>query len=187
MGGSMYAGVHHDVEAPIDVDNHGVFFLNSHVTRLDVVDGLSHTLFIGEKVSDGIDFGWMSGTRSTLRNTGSPLNVSGFPAKAGSQVGVEAELKNNQPEEEVIDQYGFGDSLPKRRSRSNDDDTFMIPIPGSGVGGGFSVGGFSSYHPHIVQFAFGDGSVRVIGETIDRITLQRLANRANRDLREGDW
>ena len=31
-GYSSYAGVHHDVEAPLDVDNHGVFFLNSGVS-----------------------------------------------------------------------------------------------------------------------------------------------------------
>ncbi|MGE3777126.1 MAG: DUF1559 domain-containing protein, partial [Pirellulaceae bacterium] len=30
-GYSDYAAVHHDVEAPIDVDNHGMFFLNSRI------------------------------------------------------------------------------------------------------------------------------------------------------------
>ncbi len=29
---SAYAGVHHSVEAPIDVNNNGVFFLNSHLS-----------------------------------------------------------------------------------------------------------------------------------------------------------
>lgn len=71
---SNYAGCHHDVEAPIDVDNHGVFFLNSHVRPRDVTDGLSHTIFVGEKVLDEDDLGWMSGTRATLRNTGSPID-----------------------------------------------------------------------------------------------------------------
>jgi prepilin-type N-terminal cleavage/methylation domain-containing protein/prepilin-type processing-associated H-X9-DG protein len=71
-----YAGCHHDVEAPIDADNHGVFFLNSRVTRDDLKDGAAHTLFIGEKFPDDFDLGWISGTSSTLRNTGSPLNDS---------------------------------------------------------------------------------------------------------------
>ena len=71
---SSYAGCHHDVEAPIDVDNHGVFFLNSHVRLRDVTDGASHTIFIGEKKVDSIDLGWMSGTRATLRNTGTPID-----------------------------------------------------------------------------------------------------------------
>jgi prepilin-type N-terminal cleavage/methylation domain-containing protein len=69
---SNYAGCHNDAEAPIDVDNHGVLFLNSHITANDVTDGISHTLYVGEKLADSLDLGWMSGTRATLRNTGSP-------------------------------------------------------------------------------------------------------------------
>jgi prepilin-type N-terminal cleavage/methylation domain-containing protein len=70
---SSYAACHHDVEAPIDSDNNGVFFLNSRVTRDDLFDGAAYTLFLGEKLSDATDLGWLSGTRATLRNTGSPL------------------------------------------------------------------------------------------------------------------
>src|SRR5688500_5602120 len=33
---SNYAGCHHDVEAPIDEDNRGVFFLNSQLARDDL-------------------------------------------------------------------------------------------------------------------------------------------------------
>ncbi len=71
---SDYAGCHHDVEAPIAADNRGVLFLNSYVRRDAITDGASHTLFIGEKLADVNDLGWMSGTRATLRNTGTPLN-----------------------------------------------------------------------------------------------------------------
>lgn len=71
---SNYAGCHHDKEAPIDADNNGVLFLNSQITRDDLKDGAAYILFIGEKLIDGTDLGWLSGTRSTLRNTGSPLN-----------------------------------------------------------------------------------------------------------------
>jgi hypothetical protein len=73
-GACNYAGCHHDVESPIDADNHGVLFLNSHVRQGDVTDGLSHTFFVGEKRADAGDLGWMSGTRATLRNTGLPPN-----------------------------------------------------------------------------------------------------------------
>lgn len=74
-GYSNYAGVHHDVEAPIDVNNNGVFFLNSRVRYLDVSDGAGQTLFLGEKLVDPGDLGWVSGTRATLRNTGTPINA----------------------------------------------------------------------------------------------------------------
>lgn len=186
--GANYAGVHHDVEAPIDIDNHGVFFANSRVRRIDVGDGLSHTIFIGEKVADAVDFGWMSGTRSTLRNTGSPLNVVGKRGKAGAELGTEVELQDNQPEEEVIDAFGFGDAIPKKPP-SDDDFDGMAGIGGIGrsTGGGFAVGGFSCHHTGVVQFAFGDGSVQRVPETIDQVTLQRLAHRSNGDVREGDW
>jgi prepilin-type processing-associated H-X9-DG protein len=67
---SSYAGCHHDSEAPIDKDNNGVLFLNSRISFSDITDGSSQTILIGEKVPLYNDFGWLSGTRSTLRNTG---------------------------------------------------------------------------------------------------------------------
>jgi type II secretory pathway pseudopilin PulG len=76
---SSYAACQNDTESPIDADNHGVFFLNSKLRSEDITDGLGYTLFIGEKRSGGTgtDLGWMSGTRATLRNTGTELNATG--------------------------------------------------------------------------------------------------------------
>ena len=64
-----YAGCHHDTEAPINDDNNGVLFLNSRLRLSKVFDGLSQTILLGEirDVSDSL--GWVSGTRSSLRNT----------------------------------------------------------------------------------------------------------------------
>jgi prepilin-type N-terminal cleavage/methylation domain-containing protein len=72
---SSYAGVHHHVEAPIDANNSGVFFLNRFLRHEEISDGLSYTLFIGEKQSESPELGWMSGTRATLRNMGPALNT----------------------------------------------------------------------------------------------------------------
>jgi prepilin-type processing-associated H-X9-DG protein len=66
---TTYAGCYHDVEAPIDVDNHGLMFLNSHVRFDEIYDGSTHTLLIAEKLVRPDDLGWVSGTRATLRNT----------------------------------------------------------------------------------------------------------------------
>jgi hypothetical protein len=72
---TSYAGSHNDVDAPIDEDNNGMFFLNKAVHHEDITDGASHTIFIGEKLTlIESDLGWMSGTRSTLRNTGLAIN-----------------------------------------------------------------------------------------------------------------
>ena len=80
---SNYAGCHHDVEAPIDVTNHGVLFLNSRIRFADITDGSSHTIFVGEKLDEAADLGWMSGTRATLRNTGSAPGPPGATPPAG--------------------------------------------------------------------------------------------------------
>ena len=83
---SNYAGSHHDVEAPIAADNHGMLFLNSAVRFKDIEDGSSRTLLIAERVSPPRrpedlygardDLGWASGTRSTLRNTSSLIRYA---------------------------------------------------------------------------------------------------------------
>ena len=85
IAATNYAGCHHDVESPIDGDNHGVLFLNSHVAADDVTHGLTHTIFLGEKRVDADDLGWMSGTRATLRNTGTPINFVPRPAPTPKQ------------------------------------------------------------------------------------------------------
>ena len=71
VGISNYAGCHHDSEAPIDSDNNGVFFLNSRLRFSQILDGSSQTILIGEMRPGPDSLGWASGTRATLRNTGS--------------------------------------------------------------------------------------------------------------------
>lgn len=66
---SDYAGCHHDREAQIDVNNNGMLFLNSEVRFSQILDGSSHTILLGEKKPIINEYGWVSGTRSTLRNT----------------------------------------------------------------------------------------------------------------------
>ncbi|MSR57201.1 MAG: DUF1559 domain-containing protein [Planctomycetaceae bacterium] len=101
-GGTSYAGCHHDVEAPIDVDNHGVLFLNSSIRYRDIRDGSSNTVFVGEHLGSAEPLGWASGTRATLRNTGTAINASRLvpgganplPSSSGSAGGqpTDAEL-----------------------------------------------------------------------------------------------
>ncbi len=67
---SHYAGCHHNQEAPIADDNLGLLFLNSKIRYADILDGSSQTILLGELRPDTKQLGWVSGTRSTLRNTG---------------------------------------------------------------------------------------------------------------------
>ncbi|MFK7818921.1 MAG: DUF1559 domain-containing protein [Planctomycetaceae bacterium] len=65
---SSYVGSCHHLDAPIDVDMTGVLFLNSSISRDDILDGDAHTILIGERlVSPSETLSWMSGTSATLR------------------------------------------------------------------------------------------------------------------------
>ncbi len=105
---SNYAGVHDSREVPIDIDNNGVLFLNSRVRFDDVSDGLSHTLFVGEREIDVTDLGWSSGTRSSLRNLGSPLNFARLGAALGFSVPLPAGFRGGFIAGDGVEGYGGG-------------------------------------------------------------------------------
>ena len=92
---SSYAGCYHDVEAPIDVKNNGVLFLNSAIRAEDIPDGRAYTIFAGEHLN-GPNLGWASGTRATLRNTGDALPNS-QAASIGLPVGSTTILDDDEP------------------------------------------------------------------------------------------
>lgn len=154
--GLSYAGMHHDTEAPIDVDNNGVLFLNSSVRFEEILDGSSKTLFLGE-TTEGNELGWVSGTRSTLRNAGAPINGQGstnFPGQTAFE-------KRFPPDSLETDSQG----LKKEPDSKNSDPKLLL------------VGGFSSHHTGGAHFGIGDGAVRFLSENIDLATFQALANR----------
>ena len=156
---SSYAGCHNDVESPIDADNHGVFFLNSHVRSRELKHGTSHTLFVGEKITGKGDLGWMSGTRATLRNTGSMAGGFGYSSYNTKP--------NVMEEDEVLSASTTWDPAIKVPAKTDPK---------------LRVGGFGSCHTGVINFLFGDGSVRAISNNISPATLQQLANRNDEKL-----
>jgi prepilin-type N-terminal cleavage/methylation domain-containing protein/prepilin-type processing-associated H-X9-DG protein len=157
---TAYAACHNDVEAPIDVKNTGVFFLNSRVRSDDIEDGLGHTIFVGEKRTPGDELGWASGTRATLRNTGTPINQTIL---------------------DPADLAPFMAALAGLERPANPDDPTPGPAPNSKPVASvlIPVGGFGSYHPQGANFLFGDGSVRALRSTISMRVFQLLGNRAD--------
>jgi prepilin-type N-terminal cleavage/methylation domain-containing protein/prepilin-type processing-associated H-X9-DG protein len=153
-GPISYAGCHHDVEASIAVDNHGVLYLNSHVRFDDITDGLAQTILLGELRQGGgpAALGWASGTNSSLRNTGHPLND---PSTLDA-------LFKNTPQLTEAERFA---AITKMA------DEGALPI-------GF-VGGFSSLHPLGANFLFCDGSVRFVNQSIGRRVYQLLGHRAD--------
>jgi prepilin-type N-terminal cleavage/methylation domain-containing protein/prepilin-type processing-associated H-X9-DG protein len=154
---NSYAACHNDVEASIDVTNTGVFYLNSHLRSEDIADGTANTLYLGEKQLADAALGWASGTRDTLRNTGTPPNKTAalagfFPGDTDPDAGV--------PSDEAA-------------------------ATGGNRNLGF-VGGFGSNHPGGANFAFGDGSVRFLKNAINPKVYGYLGNRADAELVSAD-
>jgi prepilin-type N-terminal cleavage/methylation domain-containing protein len=181
VGRSCYAACHHDVEAPIDVDNHGAFFLNSRISFEDVSDGSSQTIFLGEKLilqSDN-DLGWLSGTRSTLRNTGSRINAglgSPPPTLAPWEIGLpEQESGAAAPAGAATAQVTEGNGGDPRGAAAQNPNVLTI------------VGGFGSHHAGGALFAFGDGSVQFLSESILPPVYQQLGHRADGKLLDDAW
>ncbi len=92
---SHYAGCHHDQEAPIDETNNGVLFLNSRLRFSEVLDGLSQTLLIGEFADAADSRGWVSGTRSTLRNTSVINAPEAFEWPSNGRTSVDEKKEKN--------------------------------------------------------------------------------------------
>jgi prepilin-type N-terminal cleavage/methylation domain-containing protein/prepilin-type processing-associated H-X9-DG protein len=204
---SCYAGVHHDKEAPIDVDNNGVLFLNSKITFDDLKDGSAYTLFVGEKNTDpATDLGWMSGTPATLRNTGTAINASLTAAANANNWGVPPWVESSA---NALGDGGWDSSSDRTATGEDDvigvgeDGEFLYDQDGDDkvdesvtqeeakeaeqvdpyikAGGNpqapLAVGGFASDHPGGANFAFGDGGVRMLSSDLDIKVLQQLANR----------
>jgi prepilin-type N-terminal cleavage/methylation domain-containing protein/prepilin-type processing-associated H-X9-DG protein len=162
---TSYAGCHNDAEAPIAADNNGVLFLNSAVRIEDVTDGTSQTIFIGEKLNDGLDQGWASGTRATLRNAGSIADRSGGKGKISFKI-----LKDDED-------VGGSKTSPTATSTTpgaaGDDDASIV-------------GSFASPHPGGANYAFGDGSVRFLKTSMSPHIRRLLANRADGEMLSSD-
>jgi prepilin-type N-terminal cleavage/methylation domain-containing protein len=177
-GGTMsdYAACHHDAEAPIDVTNNGVFFLNSRIRYEDVSDGSSHTLFIGEKVTDIWDMEWYSGTRATLRNTGSAINGT-LLTTAQKRPAIPFEGASSPPAADPLAVPGLDDNKPEEPPPASGPPVAAGPV--IGPGNPLFVGGFGSYHPAGANTALGDGSIRFLANMIAVPVLQQLGHRAD--------
>ena len=158
VGVTNYCGVHNDYEAPIGVNQNGVLFLNSSVRNEQITDGLSNTIFVVESpINQGGELGWMSGTKSSLRN--------GVVWKNRGQLDA-----NGNP---VPPEY---QSWINRLSNSWQG---VVAVRNSGTD---HVGGPGSYHTGGAQSLMGDSSVRFISENTDPATLRNLMHRADGEL-----
>jgi len=95
-GASNYAGCFAGSDVAIDIQNDGCLFLNSSVIYRQIRDGASNTILVGEKrlIEGTFESGWISGNRSTLRNTGVPVNkgwdIAAVPVAGETPIPVQA-------------------------------------------------------------------------------------------------
>jgi prepilin-type N-terminal cleavage/methylation domain-containing protein len=190
---SNYAGCYNDIETPIDVNNNGVLFLNSRIRIKDITDGAANTIFAGEKCGSADDLGWMSGTRATLRNCGTPLEQTPLddgphkialrpgekpaPTPATSEQATEPPAATEIPV--AAEKPAETPAAPEKQAVDK-----QKPAPAQ-IESDLYVGGFGSFHPYGVNFVFGDGAVHFMSKDIDQKLLEQLGNRADGKLLEG--
>jgi prepilin-type N-terminal cleavage/methylation domain-containing protein len=193
---SCYAACHHDAESPISAQDNGVFFLNSRLRHHDIKDGTSQTIFLGEKLTDAWDMEWCSGTRGTLRNTGSTINQltrrtglveastgtpydgsgprsPGMPADPLDVPGLESDRKPAEPAATVP---GVETARPGAGQAGRG------AAPTASPGSPNFVGGFGSEHVGGAMFAFGDGSIHYLSQSLSPAVLRQLGHRADGNL-----
>ena len=160
--GSNYAGISHDVEAPIADDNHGLLYLNSRIRIRDVKDGLPHTLMFGETSSSKI-LTWASGTRASLRTLGTAPN---------SSTSVSSYLDVIRQEDGTLVRNETDGYLPFPKTQ----------LPGEQAvteADLLKVGGVVSWHTGGSNFAFADGRATFLSQYVDYAVLQAMAHRSD--------
>ena len=191
-GVSCYAGCHNSTEAPIDVDNDGVLYLNSSTTFSDIVDGSSNTIMVGEYNPSGVSLGWASGTNATLRNTAGGIgdSVDYFANISSGGYGTDTFGEDDYEDEYGWDDFDDEDDGLKAEEESDDENEDDVdaekeqkkkkkPNPL------LVVGGFGSQHTGGANFCFADGSVHFISMTIYQPVFENLGNRADLEMMGG--
>ena len=191
-GMSCYAGCHNSTEAPIDVDNDGVLYLNSRTTFSDIVDGSANTIMVGEYNPKGASLGWASGTRATLRNTGGRFDdgTDYWAKQTAGGYGTDTFGEEDFEEDEFgYDDFDDDDLEAEEEPEDAEDDVDAEeeqkekkkkkknPL--------LIVGGFGSQHTGGANFCFADGSVHFLSDSIAPKVLENLGNRADLEMMGG--
>jgi prepilin-type N-terminal cleavage/methylation domain-containing protein len=183
-GLNNYVGIHHPVEAPIDTTNHGTFYVNSFLRHEDLYDGTSYTLGVAEILRDPTDLGWVSGTRSTLRNAS---EVNSRLAAVRPYANDPGQVLEPAADETVILEEEFPPELVTLDGGAAEEMAETVPLvesdrppaPPTTINLDYQVGGLSSRHTGGIQCLMMDGAARFVSENIDPGTLQHLADRAD--------
>lgn len=132
----------------------GVLYLRSKVHASDITDGTSNTLAVGERSILQLDEDWTLGAVwYKFSNAQQPDSVCVAAAK--HIVWPNNSLENRQ----VFSARDLSVPLSQRKALNN-----SLP--------------FGSEHPDGVRFAYADGSVRILNDSVDLNILRSMATRA---------
>jgi len=183
---SNYAGCHDSNNVSINTENNGLLTVNTRFQQSEIPDGSCCTLLTGELRRSRNDLGWASGTRGTLRNTGTPINrtidgerseIATRPLEGFGGNGRLEDLKRSSPE--AARQLSQREQNPLSESPAPENSS---PEPMDSE----APGGFGSYHFGGCYFLLADGRLRFLSESIDLVVYQQLGNRADGSLLNAD-
>lgn len=187
-----YAGCHHGDSAPIATENTGLLFLNSRVPLNAITDGTCCTLLLGEIRRDVKDLGWASGTRASLRHTGTPLNQTPDgphwetlrqSATAADSSGLSRIVEDNYSMSSMMSELGDGEDEGVTSA------VIRLPAPPP-LPWHFALdsGGFGSLHAGGGHFLLADGRVKFLSDSISADLYRKLGNRQDSSsLRPADF
>jgi prepilin-type N-terminal cleavage/methylation domain-containing protein/prepilin-type processing-associated H-X9-DG protein len=145
-----YVGCNGTLESsPHPGNNTGVFLRNSRIRFVDVMDGLSNTIFAGERSSNHSQSTW----------TGA---VPGGHVYALMAPGPTGPADNAETAQALVLAHGNRTHVPSADVPIWDADTF-----------------YSRHSPKGANFLFGDGSVHFLSSSIDGITYENLCNKSD--------
>ncbi len=150
----------------------GLFYRNSHNTFANVTDGLSNTIFVGERCSAHSPTTWtgaIAGGRCPAWMATQPWTAPYTPPSSAPETGNGTAYDNADWGEALVLGHGNLTHTPNSDHPFFDPDTFW------------------SMHVGGANFLFGDGSVHFLSSGIDPYTYQWLCTIAGGEALVGDW
>jgi len=148
--------------------------------------------------------GWMSGTPGTIRNTGNPINTfvgpfSNWPMPfRGNDLNTQNFPWSREAQKAVAPPIyggmGMGgmsgqDWVVEEDDENDETDSTTKPDPlkvwAKELPGQYKVGGYGSNHTGGANFLFGDGSMKLISNTVDLTVLQNMGHRNSGQVFDG--